>query len=203
MIFAPRARRAIVSLVAVASLALFCSTASFAQEISDSHLKAARAAVAAINATDQYDGILPEAATALKTQLIQKNPDLQEIIVKTVDDETIKMVARRADLEKEAALAYARVFNEKQCSEIAAFYESETGLKLLSDGPIVTRELIKAANIWQNGVARDLAQNVGQSLATTLKDLPPLEIPAQDGSEATLPITPEGAAPGTEAPAAN
>ncbi|QPC87977.1 DUF2059 domain-containing protein [Mesorhizobium sp. NBSH29] len=197
MSFVPRARRAVVGLAAFAGLALL-SSGSLAQDVSDSHLKAARAAIAAINATDAYDGILPEAAQALKTQLIQKNPDLQELIVKTVDGEAIAMASRRADLEKEAALAYARVFNETQCSEIAAFYESDTGLKLLSDGPIVTRELIKAANIWQNGVARDLAQNVGLALAATLKDLPPLEIPAQDGSQATMPVTPEGTAPGTQ-----
>ncbi|MCV3240434.1 DUF2059 domain-containing protein [Mesorhizobium sp. ZC-5] len=194
MTFAKRARRITLGLAAVASL----SGAAFAQDISESHLKACRAAVDAINATDSYDGILPTAAQALKTQLIQKNPDLQEVVIKTVDEETIKMVSRRGDLEREAGTAYARVFNEKQCSEIAAFYQSETGLKLLADGPIVTRELMKAANIWQNGVARDLAQAVGQALATTLKDMPPLELPAQDGSQAVPPV--DGAAPGTQVP---
>ncbi len=197
MTFAKRARRITLGLAAVASL----SGAAFAQDISESHLKACRAAVDAINATDSYDGILPTAAQALKTQLIQKNPDLQEVVIKTVDEETIKMVSRRGDLEREAGTAYARVFNEKQCSEIAAFYQSEAGLKLLADGPIVTRELIKAANIWQNGVARDLAQAVGQALTATLKDMPPLELPAQDGSQA-VPVAPvDGAAPGTQVPA--
>src|SRR5687768_3058841 len=131
MTFAKRARRITLGLAAVASL----SGAAFAQDISESHLKACRAAVDAINATDSYDGILPTAAQALKTQLIQKNPDLQEVVIKTVDEETIKMVSRRGDLEREAGTAYARVFNEKQCSEIAGFYQSETGLKLLADGP--------------------------------------------------------------------
>jgi hypothetical protein len=201
MTFAKRARRIILSFAAVASLAL--SGAAFAQDISESHLTAARAAVDAINATDQYDSILPAAAQALKTQLIQKNPDLQELIIKTVDEQTIKLVSRRGDLEREAALAYARVFSEQQCNDIATFYKSETGLKLLSDGPIVTRELIKAANIWQNGVARDLAQAVGESLATTLKDMPPLELAPQDGSGAATPVitAPEATAPGTQVPA--
>ena len=72
---------------------------------------------------------------------------------------------RRTDLEKEAALAYARVFSEEDLNAIAAFYNSEAGKKLLSDGPIVTRELFKAADIWQRGVARDLAQSVGAKLA--------------------------------------
>lgn len=200
MTFAKRARRITFGLAAVASLAL--SGAAFAQDVSESHLKAARAAVDAINATDQYDGILPAAAQALKSQLIQKNPDLQELIVKTVDEQTIKLVSRRGDLEREAALAYARVFTEQQCNEIAAFYKSGAGLKLLSDGPIVTRELTKAANIWQNGVARDLAQSVGEQLTTTLSNAAPLELPPQDGSQAAPPLAPvEGAAPGTQMPA--
>jgi uncharacterized protein len=199
MTFAKRVRYLTFTLAALAALAV--SGTAYAQDISESHLKAARAAVDAINATDQYDGILPAAAQALKTQLIQKNPDLQELIVKTVDEQTIKLVSRRGDLEREAALAYARVFSEQQCNDIATFYKSEAGLKLLSDGPIVTRELIKAANIWQNGVARDLAQAVGESLSATLKEMPPLELPAQDGSEATPPVVPEGGAPGTQLPA--
>ena len=36
---------------------------------------------------------------------------------------------------------------------------TDAGKKLLSDGPIITRELYKAADIWQRGIARDLAQN--------------------------------------------
>ena len=97
MTFAKRARRITLGLAAVASL----SGAAFAQDISESHLKACRAAVDAINATDSYDGILPAAAQALKTQLIQKNPDLQEVIINTVDEQTMKMVSRRGDLERD------------------------------------------------------------------------------------------------------
>ena len=143
------------------------------ENITESHLKAARAAVAAIKATEDFDKILPQAAAALKQELIQKNPDLQAIIVKTVDEETFALVPRRTDLEKEAALAYARVFSEEDLNAIATFYNSDAGKKLLSDGPIVTRELFKAADIWQRGVARDLAQNVGAKLAAMIKSQAP------------------------------
>lgn len=135
-----------------------------AQDISDSHLKAARAAIDSLNATDQFDGILPQAAAALKAELIQKNPDLQQVILKIVDEKTLALVARRADLEKEAATVYARVFTEEELTAVAAFYNSAAGKKLLIDGPIVTRELLKAAEIWQRGVARDLAQAVAEDL---------------------------------------
>ncbi len=139
--------------------------AATAQEISPSHLQAAREAISAISATEQFDEILPNAARALKAELIQKDPDLEALITKTVDDKALALAARRSDLETESARAYAKTFSEDELKAIAAFYTSPAGKKLLSEGPIVTREVVRAANIWQNGVARDLAQNVGEVLA--------------------------------------
>lgn len=163
MTFVHRVRRVSAALATAALIASVLPAA--AQEISDSHLKAARAAVDAINATDLYDNILPGAATALKRELIQKNPDLTADITAMVDSKAIELAGRRADLEREAALAYARVLSEEDLNAIATFYTSQTGLNLLKDGPIVTREVAKAAEIWQNGIARDLAEQVGKELA--------------------------------------
>jgi len=73
-------------------------------------------------------------------------------------------VSRRTDLEREAAQVYAKAMSEEDLRNIANFYTSETGKKLLETAPIVTREVIKAADIWQRGVARDLAQAVGEQL---------------------------------------
>lgn len=162
MISAIRAHTAL----AAAGLALAVLTMpAWSQDISESHLKVAREALDATSATDQFDNVLPQAAQALKAQLIQKNPNLTDLIDKTVEKNALALADRRADLEKEAATAYARVFSEQELKEIAAFYGSPTGKKLLSDGPIVMREINKAAQIWQRGIARDLAQNVGKEIA--------------------------------------
>ncbi|KAB2683990.1 MULTISPECIES: DUF2059 domain-containing protein [Brucella/Ochrobactrum group] len=139
--------------------------AASAQEISEAHLEAARAAISAINATEQFDEILPNAARSLKGELIQKDPNLEALITKTVDDKALALASRRADLETESARAYAKAFSEDELKAIAAFYTSPAGKKLLSEGPIVTREVVKAANIWQNGIARDLATSVAEVLA--------------------------------------
>lgn len=154
--------------VSTASALIALSMPAFAQEISESHLKAARAAVAAIKATDLYDGILPSSANALKQALIEKNPDLQELITATVDQKAVELATRRADLEKEAATAYAKVFTEEDLNAIAGFYTSDTGKKLLSEGPNVSNELNKAAEIWQRGIARDLAEEVAKVLAAAV-----------------------------------
>lgn len=162
MILTNRLRR--FSVMVAASAFMAAAFSAQAQEIAASHLKAAHAAISAIHATDSFDSILPQAAAALKQQLIQQNPDMQELITQTVDEKTLELASRRADLEKESALAYARAFTEQELTDIAAFYNSEAGKKLIESGPIATRELVKAADIWQNGIARDLAQQVGEKL---------------------------------------
>ncbi|MCR4266678.1 DUF2059 domain-containing protein [Nitratireductor sp. ZSWI3] len=140
-----------------------------AQEISETHLAAARAAVSAIHATDDFDSVLPQAANALKSELINKNPDLVQLINTTVDEKAIELAGRRVDLEREAAQAYARVFSEQELKDISTFYQSPTGKKLLADGPIVTREVLKAGEIWRRGIARDLAQMAGQQIQAALQ----------------------------------
>lgn len=162
MFLASRVRRAAAALAAVSLLAL--SVPAAAQEFPESHLRAARATIAALNATGEFDAFLPSAAAQLKTQLIQKNPDLSLLISQTVDEKTLELAGRRGDLEREVAIIYARVFSEQQLNEITAFYNTETGRKLMADGDIVGRQTVDVAVIWQRGIARDLAELVGRHL---------------------------------------
>lgn len=160
-----RPNRAGIFAVVLSAVALLAFLApARAQEISESHLKAARAAVAAIHASDQFDLVLPAASDALKKELIQKDPDLGDFILKTVDEQTLAIVARRGDIEKETALAYARTFSEAELSEMAAFYRTETGKKLIAQGPQVMQEVAKSGQIWQRGVARDLSVSVAKAM---------------------------------------
>lgn len=149
---------------AAASLFILTGGIAHAQDATPEHLAAARAAIASIGATNQFDAILPRAADALKSEMIQKDPNLEAIITSTVDNEVLALAVRRADLEKEAALVYAKVFTEADLKAISEFYSTDAGKKLIKEGPIATRGLIDAANIWQAGVARDLAANVGAKM---------------------------------------
>jgi hypothetical protein len=187
-----RSRRVVAALATVALLA----GASFAsaQEISEAHLKAARAAVTSIKATDSMDSILPQANQMLKIELIQKNPNLEEDIVRIVDEETLAIAPRRGDLEKEVATAFAKAFTEQELTEIAAFHNSPTGKKFLSDSPIVGREVSKAVDIWQLGIARDLSQAVAKKLAEVApaaQPPAPVEAPPTNGQAPASPtLTP-------------
>ncbi len=129
-----------------------------ADEISPDHLKAARETLNAVKVTTPFDNILPSLAEQLKGTLIQSSPNYQELINATVDEKALSLAPRRADLEKEAANIYAKIFTQEELLAITAFYNSPAGKKLLTDGPIATRELSKAADIWAAGISRDLAQ---------------------------------------------
>lgn len=157
--------------IVVAFTAMLIGSVQAQQEISDSHLSAARKAITALRTTDEFDGILSAAAAELKVQLYQKNPDLQPLISVIVDETALGLASRRADLEREAALAYAKAFNETELNEITTFYTSATGKKLIADGPIVTRELFKAADIWRAGISRDLAVEAGKRIAEEVEKM--------------------------------
>jgi hypothetical protein len=196
MIFVHRVRRTAAVLAASAFVA-FASQA-FAQEISATHLKAARAAIAAVKATDNYDLVLPGAAQLLKEQLITQNPDLTDVITSTVDAQAIALAARRADLEREVATVYARTFSEAELNAIATFYDSDAGQKLLAQGPIVAREVTKAVDIWQRGIQRDLATEVGKQL----EEIVAAQVKANQAAGGGAAPAPEGAAPAPEGGAA-
>ncbi|TCU11836.1 DUF2059 domain-containing protein [Rhizobium sullae] len=163
-------------------------SAAQAQEISDEQMKAARAAVAAIGATAQFDNILPGLAERLKAGLIQDSPNYEDVISATVDAQALALAPRRADLEKEAATNYAKAFTLEELKAIADFYSSPVGKKLLTDGPIASRETNRAADIWAQGIARDLQKNASTELSKVIKVEPaPQTAPAGDQPPANTP----------------
>lgn len=168
-----------------------------AQEVSEDQIKAARAAISALGITNQFDAILPNLAEQLKSTMIQANPNFQDAISTTVDQQALALAPRRADLEREAAVTYAKAFSIEELKAIADFYTSDAGKKLIKDGPIATRELYKAADIWGQGISRDLANQSNAALEKIVK-VPPAP-PVDDTAAAPAPAAPK-AAPKPAAP---
>ncbi|WP_099865995.1 DUF2059 domain-containing protein [Pararhizobium haloflavum] len=197
MTFARSLNRAFGAIL-MSSAVLVASSALAQEELSDSHRQAAREAIRALGATDQFDMILPRAADQLKSTLIQATPNFEEAISATVDEVAITLAGRRSDLEREAGAIYARNFTEEELTAITDFYNSPAGQKLLENGSVVTRELLRAAEIWANGIARDLAVEADSALEARLG--------AEAPSSADAGIDPqtgtaEGEAPAVEEPA--
>lgn len=192
----PQGLRFLLLAVTLGAGVALAAPSAQAQEISESHLAKAREAIAALGATDQFDNILPRAAQDLKAALIQASPNLQNEIVATVDETALTLAGRRGDLEREAARIYAEVFAEDELEAIAEFYSSTAGQKLLTEGPLATRRLLQAADIWASGIGRDLSTATNEALRQRLGDATSNPV---DGLN--LPAAVDGTAPA--APAAN
>ncbi len=167
------------------------TAAAHAADATPEQIAAARAAITAIKATDQFDLILPQAADSLRGEMIQKDPNLEAAISAAVDEEVIKLAARRGDLEGEAARAYANIFSIEELNAIAAFYNSDAGKKLIAEGPLATRKVIEAANIWQAGIARDLAEAVAKKVKVAADATPAVDAPAEEPKAVEAPKAPE------------
>lgn len=141
--------------------------AASAQQASEEHLAKAKAAIAATQATDSFDDILPEAALRLKNNMTNQNPDKVDEIDRIVDEEAIALAPRRGVLEDEAAKLFANTFSPEELDQIANFFSSEAGQKYLSSTPILARELAKAARVWGAGIQRDLANNAGAKMGSS------------------------------------
>ena len=141
------------------------ASVSFAQELTETHLAAAKTALTATEATDSFDTILLGASAQLKNQLTGNSPDKAEQIGTVVDEEAIALAPRRRDLEGEAARLFATTFSETDLVEITTFFNSPAGAKYLKATPVLARELGKSARVWANGITRDLQTNVQKKLA--------------------------------------
>lgn len=154
----------IAAVITALTLAVMLTTNVSAQEFSESHLKAAKRAIAATESTDRMDGILPTIAQNAKAELIRTRPDMENKITEIVDNAAIELAGRRADLENEVARMFAGAFSEEELTTIADFYESDTGEKFLRESPILIREMNRASQVWGNGVRRDLAAAVREKM---------------------------------------
>ena len=135
-----------------------------AQEISESHLEAAKKAIATTNSTAKLNDILPTAATRLIGQMISNRPDLESHITVFVNEAALELAPRRGDLQVEVAKIYARIFKEEELKEISDFFATEAGAKFLTQLPLVVREIDKASRVWGTGISRDLASAVRKKM---------------------------------------
>jgi hypothetical protein len=134
------------------------------EEIAPDHLAAARAAVAASKTTTSLDGILPQLAEGIKSQLFSNRPDAVDQISIIVDEVTLTLAPRRGNLEDEVARIYARIFTIDELKTITDFYNTEAGKKLITETPVIARSIEEAARVWTAGVRRDLQQEVAKKV---------------------------------------
>ena len=84
-----------------------------------------------------FDNVLPLLSEKVQDEIIRLRPDLYKQITDVVQQEALKLVARRADLDNDVARIWAKAFTEEELNSITAFYKSPAGQKFVDIGPQV------------------------------------------------------------------
>jgi hypothetical protein len=137
-------------------VAAIVSSPGTAQELTDAHLRAAQDAIRALGVTNQFDQALPDLVLQVQGVLMQRRPDLSRQITTVVNQVALDLVARRRDLNNDAARIWALTFTQEELVLITTFYNSETGRKLSQMYPQVMTETGQAFENWYQRLAEEM-----------------------------------------------
>ena len=158
------------AVLAVGLLVGFAGVAS-AQEVTESHLKAAVAAVEAAKTSRGFDNLLPLMSQQVQNRLIRMRPDQHQLISQVVEQQALDLVSRRKDLDNDVARIWAKYFTEDELNQITAFYKSPAGAKLAEVGPQVVAETLQSVKGWSDRVGEELFQKSIEALKAQKIDL--------------------------------
>ncbi len=145
--------------------------AASAQEVTESHLKAAVAAVQAAKTSRGFDNLLPLLAQQTQNRLIRMRPDQHVLIGQVVDAEALDLVARRNELDNDVARIWAKYFTEDELNAITTFYQSPAGAKLADIGPKVVGETLQSVKGWSDRVGEEMFEKSRELLKKKGVDL--------------------------------
>lgn len=142
--------RRVRSLVAAISLALAMSLPgpANAQEVTDAHLQAAWNAIRAVGADVDFDLAIPDIAQQVQAILLDARPDLFREIGPVVNEVAFELIARRLDLNNDAARVWALTFTEQELVEITDFYNSPTGKKFIELFDPLVQQTLQVFENW-------------------------------------------------------
>lgn len=153
-------RRSLAAALMITALALPAAAADF----TEAHLAAAREAINAAHASDQFNNILVSLAEQTKALFQRSNPSAVNDIDVVVDTVALDLAKRRPELDHEFDQIWAARFTEDELKEIAAFYESPIGKKLGETMPIVIQDSVRSANIWRDALSTDIVTKSREEL---------------------------------------
>jgi hypothetical protein len=168
-LFSETVRGAIVGVVlSVAAPLAFAPASAPAHaedaQISPSHLAAALAAAKATGAMGGFDAALALITETVENDLIRQRPDAFREIKAAAEDQIVKLVPRRIDLDNDVARVWAKLYSEDELKAIAAFFNSDAGKKYRDSGTKAVSDTYGALNAWSNRVGSELADKTKEAL---------------------------------------
>jgi hypothetical protein len=157
-------------IVAAIAAALFAAGPVRAQtaatSIASENLAAARDLLRAMKAADQYKAMVPTLLANLKPTIVQNRREVEKQYDAMMPALQQHEMQRVDELTEAVAAIYARYFTVDELHDIAAFYGTATGQKLIEVSPTISAQNVEAVRQFAREVADDVKKQMGEQLET-------------------------------------
>lgn len=123
-------------------------------------MAAARELVVASHAADQAKRVIPLLMQQLKPAIVQGRPEVDKVYDAITPLLIESLNSRLQEFIDQIATIYARNFTVGELGDIAAFYRTETGQKLLQKLPGVMQESLGAGQQFGQVLAADMQHRI-------------------------------------------
>jgi len=130
--------------------------AALAQQPSPAAIAIAREVVELKGGNAMFDPVIISMIEQTKAALMQTNPQLAKDLEAVGLQLRTEFVPRRSELMAEAAKLYANRFSEQELKDMAAFYKSPLGRKMIVQEPLVLDEAFNYVQQWAPRVGEEV-----------------------------------------------
>jgi uncharacterized protein len=150
------------------TVVLFCATigqpALAQQRASPEAVDTARALIEATGAAAQFDQALPLLIGPLTKAFIALAPGRAGEIRELMAEMVKRCSARKSELINEVAGIYAQKMSIEDMREIAKFYQSEVGRRMVAAQPEIMRQSILAGQTWGQRIGAEIDAEMRREL---------------------------------------
>ena len=151
--------RRVVQLAAAALIvcgSLFGAGTASAQQPTPAAVSMAKEIIDVKGAFTMFEPLVPGVIETAKNVLLQQSPNLQKDLNETAATLRTQLGPRIAELKEEIAKLYAARFTEAELKELAVFFKSALGKKLLQEEPRFVEGSLGFAQTWANRLSDEV-----------------------------------------------
>jgi hypothetical protein len=125
-------------------------------EPSPAAMKVAREIIELKNATAMFSPMVPGVIERVRTMLLTTTPTARKDLDDVAENLRKAFASRTNDLLNDISWLYATRFSEAELKEIATFYRTPTGKRVIAEEPIIFEDAMTGLKDWQEKFAEEV-----------------------------------------------
>lgn len=140
----------------VAAVLFACAAPVHAQQPSAAAIASAKEVMVMKGASKMFDALIPGVIEQAKNIFLQSNPGLGKDLNEVAAALRAEYAVRRDEIGNEIARLYASHFTEQELKELAAFYKSPLGKKMIEAEPKAIDQTMVFAQNWGDKLSEEI-----------------------------------------------